>query len=1021
MLSIRLLNKILFLFIFLGILLLPVSAFAATRTWDNGGGDNLWSNATNWSSNDTPDSTDTVQFDDTGGTTDDCIIDDVGTFSGGTMSINAGYTGTVTQNVAITTAAYSHAGTGTWVNAAAMQVTTFTKSTGTFTNNDTLSVSSTFNHSGGTFNGAGTTVLNSTTADRNVTTTNMSFNNLTIDDGGGGYVFTIQNALDVNNNLTITSGTLDTGSNFGVTVGGNYANGGTFTANSATVTFDATDTGNTINPGASSFYGLTFNGAGGVWSLDTNAATVTNALTITAGTFDLNGLNLDATGATFSNTNNGTLRLQGSETITSLTMDTDTGTVVYNGGGSYAELVAGDAYYNLTFNGAGDWTLDAALDVNNNFTITDGTVATGGFNINVGNSWSNADTFTHGSAVVVFDATDTGNTINPGASSFYGMTFDGVGGAWSLSTNNLTVENALTITNGIFDLNGRNITATGVTFSNDTNGTLRLQGGETVTDLTMDTDTGTVTYNGSGTYTELKAGDAYNNLTFNGTGSWTLDAALDANGNFTITDGAVASGGFDINVAGAWSNADTFTHGSATVTLDHAAADTVDVLSGGSSFYNLTLNDSSAGATFELEDALDVNNNLTITAGTLDTKSGENNSIAVGNNFSNAGTFTARDGTVTFDATDSGNTFNPGGSSFYGITFNGSGGVWSLDTNALTVTNALTITAGTFDLNAINLDATGATFSNTNNGTLRLQGGETVVLASDSDTGTVVYYGTGGPYAELAAGDAYKNLTFNGSGGVWTLDANLDVNGALTITDGTLDLGGFNLDNTTGTFSNSNNGTLRLQGGETITALTMDTDSGTVVYNGTGAYTDLEAGDAYYNLTFNGSGGSWTMDAALDVNGDLTITDGTLATGGNNITLAGSWSKAGTFTHGNGTVTLDGAGGTTQTIVGDTTFYNLTATATTARTIAFTDGSTQTIPSGGSLTLTGSSGQLLTLVSTTDTANWNLNFNGATQTVQYADIDWSNSGAVQMRACASTDGGNNTNWSISGGGLRGGC
>ncbi len=489
---------------------------------------------------------------------------------------------------------------------------------------------------------------------------------------------------------------------------------------------------------------------------------------------------------------------------------------------------------------------------------------------------------------------------------------------------------------------------------------------------------------------------------------------IDINGTFTMGANAVSAGGSWDATGGAFTT-------TGTVTLTGNGASTVDIISDGDSFYDLDLSDSGAGTTFELEDALDVNNNLTITGGTLDTKSGENNSIAVGNNFSNASAFTARSGTVTFDATDSGNTFNPGGSSFYGITFNGSGGVWSLDTNALTVTNALTITAGTFDLNGVNLDATGATFSNTNNGTLRLQGGETVVLASDSDTGTVVYYGTGGPYVELAAGDAYKNLTFNGSGGVWTLDANLDVNGALTITDGTLDLGGFNLDNTTGSFSNSNNGTLRLQGGETITALTMDTDSGTVVYNGTGAYTDLEAGDAYYNLTFNGSGGSWTMDAALDVNGDLTITDGTLATGGNNITLAGSWSKAGTFTHGNGTVTLDGAGGTTQTIVGDTTFYNLTATATTARTLAFTDGSTQTIPSGGALTLTGSSGQLLTLVSTTDTANWNLNFNGATQTVQYADIDWSNSGAIQMRACASTDGGNNTNWSISGGACAAGA
>ena len=79
----------------------------------------------------------------------------------------------------------------------------------------------------------------------------------------------------------------------------------------------------------------------------------------------------------------------------------------------------------------------------------------------------------------------------------------------------------------------------------------------------------------------------------------------------------------------------------------------------------------------------------------------------------------------------------------------------------------------------------------------------------DNNSGTVLYSGTGSYSSGLIGGDSYYNLTFNGSGGTWDLDANLDVNSTLTMTNGTLDLNGYNLDLTGATFSNSS--TLRLQ------------------------------------------------------------------------------------------------------------------------------------------------------------------------------------------------------------------
>ena len=307
-------------------------------------------------------------------------------------------------------------------------------------------------------------------------------------------------------------------------------------------------------------------------------------------------------------------------------------------------------------------------------------------------------------------------------------------------------------------------------------------------------------------------------------------------------------------------------------------------------------------------------------------KTGSDFGVTVGGNWSNSGTFTARAGTVTFDATDTDNTINAGPSSFYGVTFNGSGGAWDLATNNMDIDNALTITNGTFDLNGKNLTMTGAAFSNA--GTLRLQGGETLTnFANDTDSGTVTYDGTT-TYTGLAAGNNYYNLTFNGSGGAWNLNAALDVNSTLTITDGTLDLSGSNLDLTGGTFSNSS--ILQLKGGETLTAFTNDTDSGTVVYDGDGAttYSSLAAGNNYNSVTFNNAGNTWTLGAAMDVNSNLTITTGTLDVSGTNygVTVGGNWSNAGTFTERSGTVTFDKANGTQTLNNGSDDLNNLSHT-----------------------------------------------------------------------------------------------
>ena len=123
-----------------------------------------------------------------------------------------------------------------------------------------------------------------------------------------------------------------------------------------------------------------------------------------------------------------------------------------------------------------------------------------------------------------------------------------------------------------------------------------------------------------------------------------------------------------------------------------------------------------------------------------------------------------------------------------------------------------------------------------------------------------------------------------------------------------------------------NSGNFQLQGDETVNISTMDTDSGTVTYDGTGSYTELEVGDNYYNLTFNSSG-TYALDNNLDVNGALTITDGSLdvSTDNRSINVAGNWTNNDIFNSRSGTVTFDGTSTITSGGITNNTqdFYNV--------------------------------------------------------------------------------------------------
>lgn len=285
-----------------------------------------------------------------------------------------------------------------------------------------------------------------------------------------------------------------------------------------------------------------------------------------------------------------------------------------------------------------------------------GTLSIGGHFVNVG-------TFTHGSSTVTLTGTSSYN-FYPSTSTFYNVTVNGSGGTYTLK-DSITIANDFTITAGTFSvsgggscsLEGCTMTVTG-NWSNSA--TFTAGTGLTSTVTFNATDSGnTITSNG--------ASGAFYNLTFNGVGgTWTLQDATTVSNVLTITNGTLSGGSVTLTLSGTtgtpFSNSGTFTASTGTVSY------TGNRISGNTTitnvtYYNLTVNNSSE--TYVLAANTTVSNNLTITAGTLDTVSGSNYSLNVAGNWSNSGTFTARSGTVTLDGTDQTVT---GTTTFYNLT-----------------------------------------------------------------------------------------------------------------------------------------------------------------------------------------------------------------------------------------------------------------------------------------------------------------------------------------------------------------
>ena len=518
------------------------------------------------------------------------------------------------------------------------------------------------------------------------------------------------------------------------------------------------------------------------------------------------------------------------------------------------------------------WTVDTGT-----FTLTSGNItpstsfivqSAGTFNYN-GGTLSAVPTFSHNAGTVSFGKA-------------YSLT---AAGTYTLAGGSLTL-NGFNLTTGVFASTGT--TTRSIAFG--TNNIILASTSVGATVLSFATATG---------------------FTYTGTGGFISDASITRTYVFGTT-GGTATNSLNLTLTGSGTAIQTFTT---------------------NSWFN-KLNFGTTAFTIGLSQLLNLNE-LTLSSG---------------------GTFTNLTATMRGTGTITNNGTAPLGL----LIINSPGGTVTLASN-LSVQNQTTLTAGTFNLNNFNLTCVGAAFNSNNANTRAIQFGTGSIILTASGVAVLemtnatgfTWTGTGG-----FSSDATQNrtFTFGTTGGTSTNAPNLSLTSGVnspTITTGSW----FNILNftgCTGAFSGSLNlNSLILDIGGTYTSITA-------VMVGTGTITPN--GKTLAALTINTSG-TTTLAGALIVSGATTSTLGTLALGVYNLT-SGSFASTGSLTRSitgtNSIFTITGSGATAWSNASATGWtcsgITISMTSATAKTFAGGGATYPILSQGGSgaLTITGS-------------------------------------------------------------------
>ena len=892
--------------------------------------------------------------------------------------------------------------------------------------------------------------------------------------------------LDLAGGLEIATG--DTYAPGGsINIEGDFINLGSYTTAGESVIFDGAANQSFTSNGSP--FSIIVNDAG----FDTATAAVTSTLTLgdalsaqnltnaDGETLDLVGYNFTLSGGLFNGNTAGIdsalVRLYGSQTMSILTPDVDSGTFEYYGNGTGSQLAinvfdfGATDYYNLSINdvsatNSDSFDLTAGTVIANNLSITDGELDTESNSLDVaGNvlidtngtlktrtsavtvegNWTNNGTYTADTASVTLDGTTDQNVL--GTSNFYNLTLADTGARVIGFVEDVTqtISNTFTADASTGQtLTLRAVDAVGTVLNDLSQFTLNVLGSLGVIDY-VDVRDSVLQESGVTKSPEL---DPANSTDSSNTAGWFSGVSI--SGTVYSDAGTTAYTTADtvnIFVNGVSDGTGTINAGDGTYSVTLSALPAADAV------ITVFIDDDGASTT---NDAVTVTRHDGVTAQTTGVDLYIDHLITrteTANPLTPADLDTSHDGAeadLTAIYADGAAITTATAKTLY---------VWAgdtLDVAATTVTlNGDVYVAGTYlasglpatDINGnVTVAATGTmttganhmtiagNFTNngsfTNNNLITLDGTTAQTFTSGSGTysGNLSIQNTS---ADVTLGDTY---TGTGTGFTIAPSATLVLNGNnLVISSATI----------------QNQGTLRLQGSETVTIGTQDLDSGTWEYvgNGTGSIllTDIKdfgAGD-YFNLVINDASASnsdvFRIASTLEVAGDLTITDaefdlndigstvtgtvtigtaGTLIAGSGTMNVAGNWVNEGTFTADSSTISFNGTAD--QHIRDANTWNNLTIADTGARTLGIEESLVQTV--AGTFTSDLSSGQVVSIASV-DTAGaastgtqHTFNVTGSFGTVDYVTVTDSllqESGVTknpELNPASSTNGGNTDGW-----------
>lgn len=606
-----------------------------------------------------------------------------------------------------------------------------------------------------------------------------------------------------------------------------------------------------------------------------------------------------------------------------------------------------------TSSGTGTITCSAA--VCNNLTVTASqaivlgaaqtplTTIYGNVSLPAGGSFSVTTGFT-------FAATTTGKTITTNGKTLRNLTFNGVGGGWTLQDAlTAAASNAITLTAGSLNTNNFNVTygfftLTGTTTRSLTLGTSNLSfnvatgatfwDATTTTNCTISAASSTITFIGSGSTAPFAGGGlTYGSIVFSGSASGTpqfLDTCT-----FTGTVSTTYTGSYSVTLTsgitltvGTW--AITGSSMSNIVTLGVSSPGTLATLSQASGTFN--------GNYMYIRD-ITATGGATWNAGARSSDQGNNTGWAFSatNVYWVGGAGAWNVTSTTKWSTTSGGTSNtslvPGRNNL--VIFNGNSGTGTISTSSA---------GGT--LFFASLDTTGSSFTFSSTGNFSTPGSFTLSPTTVwSATGQIVFSGTG---TITTNGASFAAGVFVSTTGTITLGSAYTQSTTFTFTQGTLNLNGFTF--SPSTFSSNNSNTRALQfgtgsinvtgsggnlwnltstgftytGTPTVNISNNSATASTVTMTGataanalnfnftTGTYAlTISASTTWNNLNFTGFTGTLTGSSTYSVFGSLTLVSGMTYTSTGAVTF-GATSTGKTITVAGktlGATTFNGAGG----------------------------------------------------------------------------------------------------------------